>query len=382
MKCVLADIADVTMGQSPKSEYYNSIGEGIPFLQGNRTFGRRYPTFDTYTTKFTKLAKAGDIIMSVRAPVGDINITPMDMCLGRGVCGIRMKNGNQDFLYYLLKFYMPQLIKKESGTVFGSVNRNDINGLEIDIPEDYNTQKRISNILSAIDEKIDNNEKINDNLFQQMELLYKTWFFDYIPFGGTRPTQWKLTDIYSVANIIYGAPFKSNLFNTTGEGLPIIRIRDLKDQIFVTYTTEKHPKGHLLKAGDIVVGMDGEFRPYIWGNNQAWLNQRVCIFENKRPKGKAFVLFTIKPFLYSIEQTQVATTVIHIGKKDFDAFEFYLPDDQTLNKFDNITTPMIDTIVNNCLENKRLSEMMDNLLPKLMSGDIKPPMKDINNLIL
>ncbi|OLR56755.1 restriction endonuclease subunit S [Hornefia porci] len=165
MKCKLEDIADVTMGQSPKSEFYNSDGEGMPFLQGNRTFGTKYPTFDTYTTKVTKTAKAGDVIMSVRAPVGDLNFTPVDMCLGRGVCGIRMKNGNQSFLFYLLKYYMPLLLKKESGTVFGSVNRNDINGLEIDIPEEESDQKIIARYLAMLDDMIEENEKINKNLY-------------------------------------------------------------------------------------------------------------------------------------------------------------------------------------------------------------------------
>ena len=164
MKCKLEGIADVTMGQSPKSEFYNSDGEGMPFLQGNRTFGTMYPTFDTYTTKVTKMAKAGDVIMSVRAPVGDLNFTPVDMCLGRGVCGIRMKNGNQNFLFYLLKYYMPLLINKESGTVFGSVNRNDINGLEVDIPEDESDQKIIARYLAMLDDMIEENEKINKNL--------------------------------------------------------------------------------------------------------------------------------------------------------------------------------------------------------------------------
>lgn len=164
MKYKLKDILEVTMGQSPKSEYYNSDGDGVPFLQGNRTFGFRYPTFDTYTTLTTKLAEAGDVIMSVRAPVGDLNITPVDMCLGRGVCSLRMKNGNQDFLYYMMKYYMPQLLNKESGTVFGSVNRNDINGLEVDIPEDSEKQKRIARYLAMLDEKIELNMAINKNL--------------------------------------------------------------------------------------------------------------------------------------------------------------------------------------------------------------------------
>lgn len=141
MRCKLKDIADVVMGSSPKSEYYNSNGDGIPFLQGNRTFGSLYPTFDTYTTFTTKLAEAGDVIMSVRAPVGDLNIAPTKICLGRGLCSIRMRNGNQKFLFYMMKYYIPQLLSKENGTVFASVNRKDIDELEIDIP-DIDTQKK------------------------------------------------------------------------------------------------------------------------------------------------------------------------------------------------------------------------------------------------
>ena len=163
-KNCLSDIAEVTMGQSPKSIYYNKESKGIPFLQGNRTFGMKMHIFDTYTTHITKLAKAGDIIMSVRAPVGEVNITPSDVCLGRGVCSLRMKNNNQEFLYYMMKYYAPKLIKKQSGTVFGSINKNDINNLEIEIPENSNIQKKIAQYLSIIDEKIDLNNKINNNL--------------------------------------------------------------------------------------------------------------------------------------------------------------------------------------------------------------------------
>ncbi|MBT9708052.1 hypothetical protein GPK62_11975 [Faecalibacterium prausnitzii] len=123
-----------------------------------------------------------------------------------------------------------------------------------------------------------------------MQALYAAWFIDCIPFGGIKPSSWQKTSIYTIADIIYGAPFSSKQFNTDGKGIPIIRIRDLKEQKVATYTTEKHPKGYLLQAGDIVVGMDGEFVPYIWGSDEAWLNQRVCVFKNKRLKGKAFLI--------------------------------------------------------------------------------------------
>ena len=244
-----------------------------------------------------------------------------------------------------------------------------INKFVIPLPS-MQEQESICAVIYPIIERIKNNRNINDNLLEQMQAIYKSWFVDYLPFGGVMPESWTKTGIYSLANIIYGAPFASKQFNTEGNGKPIIRIRDLKDQQFATYTTEVHPKGYLLRPGDIVVGMDGEFRPYIWGNDEAWLNQRVCVFENKRPKGKAFLYFTIKPLLYAIEQTQVATTVIHIGKKDYDAFEIMLPDATTLDSFDSLTAPMIKQIVSNSFENKRLAEMRDNLLPKLMSGEI------------
>ena len=276
---------------------------------------------------------------------------------------------DKKYLYYLLKISVESMTAGTHGSVMMHITKSDMENFEFDIPT-LEVQKKIAAILSALDEKIAINRAINDNLLEQMQAIYKSWFVDYLPFGGVMPESWTKTGIYSLANIIYGAPFASKQFNTEGNGKPIIRIRDLKDQQFATYTTEVHPKGYLLRPGDIVVGMDGEFRPYIWGNDEAWLNQRVCVFENKRPKGKAFLYFTIKPLLYAIEQTQVATTVIHIGKKDYDAFEIMLPDAATLDSFDSLTAPMIMQIVSNSFENKRLAAMRDALLPKLMSGEI------------
>lgn len=280
------------------------------------------------------------------------------------------------YLYYALKICLLHFKQISQGTATKFITAKILNAFELPIPR-IEEQQKIAFLLAEIDEKIKTNEIINNNLFEQMQALYKAWFVDFEPFGGVRPSNWNDTNIYAIANIIYGAPFASKLFNTDGLGKPIIRIRDLKEQAFVTFTTEEHPKGHLIQPGDIVVGMDGEFRPYIWGNEPAWLNQRVCIFESNRPQGKAFVLYTIKPLLNKIEQTQVATTVIHIGKKDFDAFEIVLPDEATLDSFDSITAPMIEQIVNNRLQNKRLAVLRDTLLPKLMSSEL-----DVSNIEL
>ena len=280
-------------------------------------------------------------------------------------------NVDKDFLYYILANddFFAYSMATSKGTKMPRGDKKSIMQYELQL-FDIKVQKKIVSILKLLDKKIELNNAINNNLQEQMEALHRSWFIDYAPFGGAKPSNWIKADIYSIANIIYGAPFASKLFNTEGLGKPIIRIRDLKEQTFVTYTTEIHPKGHLIQPGDIVVGMDGEFRSYIWGNSEAWLNQRVCIFESKLPSDKAFMLYTIKPLLNVIEKTQVATTVIHIGKKDYDAFEIVLPDRKTLDQFGEITTPMLERIVNNSIENKKLAKLRDALLPQLMSGEI------------
>ena len=318
--------------------------------------------------------KKGDILLTTEAPMGMVaRLDRDDIAIAQRLLTLRGKEGvldNDYLLYFLQSPYGQGLLKaKETGTTVTGIKQAEFRRVVIKLPN-IAVQKKVASILNAIDSKISCNTKINDNLLEQMQALYKSWFVDCLPFGGIKPESWTQTDIYSLANIIYGAPFSSKQFNTDGNGKPIIRIRDLKDQQFATYTTEVHPKGYLLQPGDIVVGMDGEFRPYIWGNDEAWLNQRVCVFENKRPNGKAFLFFTIKPLLYAIEQTQVATTVIHIGKKDFDAFELTLPDATTLDNFDALTSPMIMQIVSNSFENKRLAAMRDALLPRVMSGEI------------
>lgn len=376
----IADIQTGPFGSQLHKEDYVETGTPIVTVEhlGNRVFTEQNlpRVSDSDKARLIKYTlSTGDIVFSRVGSVDRCSYVDKshDGWMFSGRCLRVRPTELVDSLYLYYYFCLEetkQFVRNIAvGATMPSINTKLLGEVEIALP-DLNNQKRIAAVLSSLDDKIENNQKLNDNLLDQMQALYKSWFVDFLPFDGVRPESWTKTDIYSLANIIYGAPFASKQFNTAGEGKPIIRIRDLKDQQFATYTTEVHPKGYLLQPGDIVVGMDGEFRPYIWGNDEAWLNQRVCVFENKRPNGKAFLYFTIKPLLYSIEQTQVATTVIHIGKKDYDTFEITLPDTTTLGNFDALTSPMIMQIVSNSFENKRLSSMRDALLPKLMSGEI------------
>ena len=163
MKFKLKDIADITMGQSPKGQSYNNKKDGKAFLQGRKTFGRMYPTIDTWTTEPKKIAKSGSVLMSVRAPVGDINIANDEICIGRGLCSINAKNGNNKYLYYLLLNNKANIIRKSSGTVFDSINKEQLEETILNVHKDKE-QSKIVSVLNTIDEKIELNTQTNNNL--------------------------------------------------------------------------------------------------------------------------------------------------------------------------------------------------------------------------
>ena len=376
MKCKLEEIVDVTMGQSPKSEYYNTEKNGYPFLQGNRTFGFKYPTFDTYTTVMTKSAKAGDVIMSVRAPVGALNITPMDMCLGRGVCSLRMKNGNQSFLFYMMKYYISHLLKKESGTVFGSVNRNDISGLEVDIPEDTEEQNKIARYLEMIDDKIELNNAINNNLEQQAMALFKSWFIDYKQFGEQVPTTWECGVLGDFVEIKRGGsprPIQNFLSN---KGLHWLRISDATgisspfiNEIKEYIIDEGLKKTVFLRAGSFVLSNSATpGLPKILDIDtcihDGWLYFPSSKFSNEY----LYLYFKhIRDNLVAIGNGSVFTNLKTDILKNYPAI---LPTNDVLRKFDEIVKPIFSMILSNTRESKRLMEIRDTLLPKLMSGEL------------
>lgn len=174
----LSEIADVVAGQSPESIYYSKI-EGVPFLQGNRTFGTLYPSIDTFTSKVTKLAKKDEVLISVRAPVGDLNFAPCDLCIGRGLASIKAKNGNNKFIYYALKYNVNNLLKQGSGTTFDSVNKDVINDLELIVPEDTTDRDKVAQVLSSLDSKIELNNRINAELEAMAKTIYNYWFVQF-----------------------------------------------------------------------------------------------------------------------------------------------------------------------------------------------------------
>lgn len=167
----LSEIAIITMGQSPEGETYNLDGHGMIFYQGRTDFGRRFPTARVYTTSPTRYAKAGDVLLSVRAPVGDLNVASHDCCIGRGLASLRSKVCCQSYLFYQLQELENVFsVSDDDGTVFGSINKDDLYNIEIVVPA-LQEMKAFEENASIIDKQIGLKDKEINNLKELQSLL-------------------------------------------------------------------------------------------------------------------------------------------------------------------------------------------------------------------
>ena len=166
----LSSIATVVMGQSPNSEYYNKEGEGIPLIQGNADIQDRKTIKRIYTTDVTKKCKKNDVLMTVRAPVGEVAIASTEACLGRGVCAITHVTIDKHYLYYYLQTKEHQWDKLSQGGTFSSINSEEIKRLVIKMPSVVE-QQAIAKTITAADQEIEKEKQKLEALKQQKKGL-------------------------------------------------------------------------------------------------------------------------------------------------------------------------------------------------------------------
>jgi len=178
----LGEVSYLIMGQSPPSKTYNRDMIGLPFLQGQKDFGDMYPNPSVYCSKPIKIAEEGDVLVSVRAPVGDINIATSKLCIGRGLAAIRPDKNQLDakFIFYQLKHFSARLVDLGSGSTFKAIRRNELERFPTVLPP-LSEQQKIASILSTVDEKL-------ETLKQEKVKLkrIKQWFMEELLTGRIR----------------------------------------------------------------------------------------------------------------------------------------------------------------------------------------------------
>ena len=395
---LIEEISMGPFGSDVKKEFY--VDNGVPILNGSNLKGFKlqedsfgYLTKEKADSLKKCNAHRGDIIVTHRGTLGQIVYVPVNSKYDRYVISqsqfrFRCKADLVDVQYLVYYFHTREgqykILANASQVGVPALARatSTFRLIDIKLPP-LDDQRRIASILSSLDRKIELNNKINADLEEMAQAIFKNWFVDFEPFKdgkfvdselGMIPEGWKVGSPYKYVKVVYGAPYKSAKFNDNGEGLPLIRIRDLKDCNPQFYTPEILPQTEYVNMGDIVAGMDAEFVPHIWKGNTGLLNQRVCkLMPQQTSISNLFVLYLMKPELEFVQSYKTGTTVSHLGKADIDKFVVVLPPLKVVEECSKILDSILQRIKNISAESRNLSTLRDTLLPRLMSGELEVP---------
>ena len=285
--------------------------------------------------------------------------------------------GDIKFFYYFLKRMPFQQIGSDVGVP--GLNRDIAYSLEVKIPEDPNIQKRIADVLSAFDEKIELNNKINQTLEQMAQAIFKEWFSAK---EGKFPKGWRVSKIDDLIKIISGHPFSSKLYTINKKALGVVTIRNVQDGNFITNCDSFIDKKNipenmspecLIHDGDILLSLIGNVGRvcFVYGGEYL-LNQRVAKLQPKEIKDFAFCYFLFRQkkmqnYLINMAKgsAQPNLSPVETGK-----ISLLIPPREILDNFYNLVGSMYKQLVKNAEENQKLASLRDLLLPKLMSGKI------------
>jgi type I restriction enzyme S subunit len=374
----LGDVVDLTTGFPFASQQYTDDPTATRLLRGDNVGqgairwdgAKRWPApaaegLDAYWLR------EGDVILAMDRPWIEAGLkyayvrqSDLPALLVQRVARLRGSDRlDTGFLRYVIagRGFTDYVTGIQTGTAVPHISGGQIQGYRFPLPP-LAEQKRIAGILGALDEKIE----LNRRMSQTLESLVREYVDRAV---ADRP----MVPCRSALEVRMGAPFKGAAFSAPGTGRPLLRIRDLKTFVSGTWTTEIRGDETTIGPGDIVVGMDAEFRATLWLGEESVLNQRVCSFRGIDGVGRAFVLSALGPDLAFQEQAKTGTTVIHLNKADIDAFtvpELSVSEHRSLTA---TTEPLIELVVANSIQNHSLIAIRDALIARLLSNRIRVP---------
>ena len=282
----LKHAAEIIMGQSPKSDTYNDKGDGVPFFQGKSDFGELNPTERIYCSSPLKLAKEKDLLISVRAPVGDLNIANQECCIGRGLAAIRSKEGvsNYKYLYYCILNKKEFLQSKSTGSTFKAISKSILEELEIELPN-IDIQERIvqvldksKDIIKQRKEQIEVMDKLRESIFNYM--FGRNKIFENVKLG-------EFTN-----HVSSGATPKGGQKVYITQGIPFIRSQNVMmnkivydDISYIPIEIHESMNRSKVLKNDVLLNITGasigRVAVYEGEDNMANVNQHVCIIRLK-----------------------------------------------------------------------------------------------------
>lgn len=372
----LGDISDIISGQSPTSDTYRKKPEGLPFYQGKTDFGLRNPTARVWCVAPKKIAMPGDILISVRAPVGPTNVADVECCIGRGLAIIRCKKDvNAHFVLSFLKFAEEKISQIGTGSVFDSINRNDLLNFEIFLPP-LAEQKTIAEVLSSLDDKIDLLHRQNKTLEDMAETLFRQWFIKQAD------KRWKKKHLGETVDIAIGRtpPRKEFEWFSKGSGsYKWISIKDMAENGIYLFDTSEYltqqavdrfaipviPVNTVILSFKMTVGRVGITAEDMLSNEAI----AHFTFNHETPYSREYLYFYLKTFRFaSLGSTSSIVTSINTAM--IKSMMIAIPNTTLMKRFESTVKPLFSKIKSNQHSIYSLMNLRDTLLPKLIGGKI------------
>lgn len=395
---VLSDLVDVIGGGTPKTTEESYWNGSIPWLSVKDFCGDKKYVYNTeksitvegLNNSSTKLLHKDNIIISARGTVGELAMIPYDMAFNQSCFGLIPKGNNDPhFVYYLLKDKVRSLKSQTQGSVFDTITKATFDRIEC---ADYSEedQHRIASILSSLDRKIELNNKINADLEEMAQAIFKNWFVDFEPFKdgkfvdselGMIPEGWKVGSLGDMGTIVCGkTPSKANS-NYYGGDIPFIKIPDMHGKVFVESSEDRLTEQgslsqikKLIPPYSLMVSCIATVGLVSINTKPSHTNQQINTII---PHNKS-ALFYLYQYIKNNEELlknmgRGGTTTLNVNTKSFSNIRLFIPSDIALLQFHQIVEGLFKKIELNMQESRTLSLLRDTLLPRLMSGELEVP---------
>ncbi|WP_082613567.1 restriction endonuclease subunit S [Bosea sp. Root483D1] len=420
----LREVGHIVTGKTPPTSDADSYGGEILFVTPSDMDGRRNieKTARTLTEKGVSkvqssfIQKPSLVVSCIGSDMGKAALVNGPYVSNQQINSI-IVSGRFDrfFVYYNLLARKDEIRSKASGAAQPIMNKTDFGNLPILVP-DLPTQEAIGLVLGALDDKIELNRRMNETLEAIAQAIFKDWFVNFGPtrrrlagttdavatMGGltpdaTRATElaalfpdtlgddglpvgWRLEPLLDLAYWVNGAAYKNMHFVASGEGLPVVKIAELKvgvtDQ--TKFTNTDLGGRYRIHNGELLFSWSGNpdtsIDAFIWTGNEAWLNQHIFAVRENGKRTKAALYIALKylmPQFAELARNKQTTGLGHVTKDDMKRLLVPSPSEDILASFSNIIEPIFERIYSSLSENRALAETRDYLLPKLMSGDVR-----------
>lgn len=393
---VLSDLVDVIGGGTPKTTEESYWNGSIPWLSVKDFCGDKKYVYNTeksitvegLNNSSTKLLHKDNIIISARGTVGELAMIPYDMVFNQSCFGLIPKGNNDPhFVYYLLKDKVRSLKSQTQGSVFDTITKATFDRIEC---ADYSEedQRRIASILSSLDRKIELNNKINADLEEMAQAIFKNWFVDFEPFKdgkfvdselGMIPEGWKVGRLTDVIKLMPGGTPKTSepLYWDNGT-IPFFSPKDVNG--VYCFATEKHItetglnkcSSNLYPKDTIFITCRGTVGKVCLAACDMAMNQSNYAIKAIDGYSQYYIFFLVKSVVERLIKKSNGAVFSAITSKDFDE-EILIPSQKAVEDFTNVIDGFFRRIFTIGTENSRLSLLRDTLLPRLMSGELEVP---------